>query len=82
MHRYVISSIKYFVLLLFLNFLVLVANPILASSTCSGRFINPVTDVCWSCIMPINIGDVLHIGKGVIPKKRDTKKGENSISIE
>ncbi|RYE14345.1 MAG: sex pilus assembly, partial [Sphingobacteriaceae bacterium] len=46
---------------------------VFASSTCSGRFINPVTDVCWSCIMPINIGDVLHIGKGMIPKKRDTK---------
>lgn len=26
-----------------------------AESKCVGRFINPVTDICWSCIFPITI---------------------------
>jgi conjugal transfer pilus assembly protein TraU len=43
-----------------------------ASMTCKGRFVNPITDVCWSCILPISIGG-FNIGKGVAPKKRDTK---------
>lgn len=25
-------------------------------ATCSGRFLNPITDVCWDCIFPISIG--------------------------
>jgi conjugal transfer pilus assembly protein TraU len=43
-----------------------------ADTTCRGRFVNPITDICWSCIMPISIGG-LSIGKGQLPKKRDTK---------
>jgi conjugal transfer pilus assembly protein TraU len=27
-----------------------------AASTCTGRFPNPVTDICWSCLMPITLG--------------------------
>ncbi|MER0262659.1 conjugal transfer pilus assembly protein TraU [Vibrio vulnificus] len=27
-----------------------------AGSTCHGRFPNPITDVCWSCMFPISIG--------------------------
>lgn len=27
-----------------------------ASSPCKGRFFNPITDVCWSCLFPISIG--------------------------
>ena len=26
------------------------------SVTCTGRFPNPITDICWSCILPISIG--------------------------
>ncbi|WP_374045717.1 TraU family protein [Massilia sp. YIM B04103] len=25
-------------------------------STCTGRFPNPITDICWSCILPISLG--------------------------
>jgi conjugal transfer pilus assembly protein TraU len=25
--------------------------------TCMGKFPNPITDICWSCILPIKIGD-------------------------
>lgn len=23
---------------------------------CTGRFVNPVTDVCWSCLFPLSVG--------------------------
>lgn len=41
-----------------------------ASITCKGHFVNPITDICWSCLMPISIGGI-SIGKGSTPKKRD-----------
>lgn len=25
-------------------------------ATCTGRFPNPITDICWSCLLPITIG--------------------------
>jgi conjugal transfer pilus assembly protein TraU len=43
-----------------------------ASVTCQGRFVNPISDICWSCLLPISIGG-FNIGKGTSPKKRDTK---------
>lgn len=27
------------------------------TSTCTGKFVNPITDVCWSCLFPISIGN-------------------------
>tara|TARA_R110001606_G_scaffold233942_1_gene381547 strand:- start:47523 stop:48578 length:1056 start_codon:yes stop_codon:yes gene_type:complete len=30
-----------------------VPNPV---STCSGKFVNPITDICWSCLFPLSIG--------------------------
>lgn len=29
-----------------------------SSQACSGRFVNPITDICWSCLFPISIGPV------------------------
>ena len=23
---------------------------------CTGRFVNPITDVCWSCLFPLSVG--------------------------
>ncbi len=31
-------------------------NSAYAGGTCHGRFINPITDVCWSCIFPLSLG--------------------------
>lgn len=28
-----------------------------AGDNCHGKFANPITDVCWSCLFPISIGD-------------------------
>ena len=27
-----------------------------AAPTCTGKFVNPITDVCWSCLFPLSIG--------------------------
>lgn len=29
-----------------------------SSPTCVGQFLNPITDICWSCILPLKIGDM------------------------
>ncbi|NDE19543.1 MAG: sex pilus assembly, partial [Alphaproteobacteria bacterium] len=47
-------------------------------------FVNPITDVCWSCLLPISIGTPptgIEIGKGSTPKKRDTKNPKSPICI-
>jgi conjugal transfer pilus assembly protein TraU len=31
---------------------------------CSGRFVNPITDICWSCLFPITIGAMKVSGAG------------------
>jgi conjugal transfer pilus assembly protein TraU len=33
-------------------------------SKCVGKFVNPVTDICWSCIFPITIGGLRVSSKG------------------
>ena len=48
------------------------------SVTCRGHFVNPITDVCWSCLLPISIGG-FSIGKGASPKKRDTKNPTSPV---
>jgi conjugal transfer pilus assembly protein TraU len=44
-------------LLISLFSLVLITTPKLSSAaaTCAGKFINPITDVCWSCMFPMYI---------------------------
>jgi conjugal transfer pilus assembly protein TraU len=33
---------------------------------CVGKFVNPITDVCWSCLFPLSIGPVhINMGGGV-----------------
>jgi conjugal transfer pilus assembly protein TraU len=55
-------------------------TPASANITCQGRFVNPITDICWSCILPISIGS-LGIGKGSTPKKRDTKNPASPVCM-
>ncbi|KJV74371.1 traU family protein [Orientia tsutsugamushi str. TA763] len=31
------------------------ANSCYAAAGCVGRFVNPITDVCWKCLFPITI---------------------------
>ncbi|MDE2441283.1 MAG: TraU family protein [Betaproteobacteria bacterium] len=32
------------------------ANSSSTPGKCTGRFVNPVTDVCWSCLFPLSVG--------------------------
>lgn len=32
-------------------------TPLIFSGQCQGHFVNPITDICWSCLFPISIGD-------------------------
>lgn len=40
-----------------------------SAGNCEGRIINPITDVCWSCVFPIKLGGVtLSSGKNADPE--------------
>ena len=41
----------------------------IAKATCHGKFVNPITDICWSCLLPITIGS-MHVTSSKHP---DTK---------
>lgn len=41
-----------------------------AANTCQGNFVNPITDVCWSCLFPISIGK-MQVFSGNVPDTRE-----------
>ena len=45
-----------------------------ANAKCTGRFVNPITDICWSCLFPITIG-----GFKVSPNGEDTPNSKQII---
>ncbi|MFA0318253.1 TraU family protein, partial [Vibrio sp. 10N.222.54.C3] len=28
------------------------------SAACTGHFLNPISDICWSCLFPMTLGSV------------------------
>ena len=48
-----------------------------ASANCVGRFVNPVTDICWKCLFPLSIGST-RVYKG---GQRDIKNPSNPLCI-
>src|SRR5476651_2568723 len=43
----------------FILYLMLKISPSYAEGgSCHGNFVNPITDVCWSCLFPITIGSM------------------------
>ena len=44
--------------------LALLSGPAAAGPTCHGRFMNPITDICWSCLFPLTIGSVSILSDG------------------
>jgi conjugal transfer pilus assembly protein TraU len=40
------------------------AGPAAAGPTCQGRFMNPITDICWSCVFPLTIGSASLLSDG------------------
>ena len=59
---------------------IIIPTQVMANATCHGRFVNPISDVCWSCLMPISIGG-FNIGNGQSPKKRDTKNPASPLCL-
>lgn len=51
-----------------------------ASMSCHGRFVNPISDICWRCVLPISIGG-FSLGDGVSPAKRDTKNPVSPVCM-
>ncbi|MEM9378118.1 MAG: TraU family protein, partial [Pseudomonadota bacterium] len=44
---------------------------------CGGTFVNPITDICWSCLFPISLGAI-----PVWPSGRpDTKNPASPICV-
>lgn len=75
---------------LIIVFLFILPNSVYASITrdsitCKGSFVNPITDICWSCLMPISIGKLINIGgsskPGRAPKKRDTQNPSSPLCL-
>lgn len=72
-----LTQLKQQIILLIIALIV----PITANASnvnCHGRFINPISDICWSCLLPISIGPVT-FGGGGLPAKRDTKNPSSPL---
>ncbi len=65
------GAFRLFALVITITFFPFKANA--SSITCKGHFVNPITDICWSCMMPISIGSVKLGNSGSGPKGRDIK---------
>ncbi len=39
-----------------------------ADSACERRFVNPITDICWSCIFPLSLGSI-KVSQGKVPDR-------------
>lgn len=45
-----------------------------ADSACEGRFVNPITDICWSCIFPLSLGSI-KVSQGNVAALRQGTSG-------
>jgi hypothetical protein len=63
------KSIRELVFLLALAVAMAGAQPVFATPTCTGKFANPITDICWSCMLPIRFGglDLVSMGQEDTP---------------
>lgn len=62
----------------FLLILFLVISKHVIASPCVGRFVNPITDICWSCIFPLTIGP-FKLGKH--GELQDTPNPSQSVCV-
>lgn len=51
-----------------------------ANFPCSGHFVNPITDICWSCLLPITIGPI-PVARGGGIKNRDIRNPDSPICV-
>ncbi len=58
-------------------FVLSVCNVPTLTAGCKGHFVNPITDICWECLLPISIGKV-----PVVPSsKSDTTNPSSPIEV-
>jgi conjugal transfer pilus assembly protein TraU len=51
----IINKIMLFLSIFILAFLASIYD---VEAKCTGRFVNPITDICWECVFPITIGKI------------------------
>ena len=57
-----------------MTFLGVVSNSF--TKPCVGKFVNPVTDICWDCMLPIRIGPMPNLSRQI-----DTKNPSNPVCM-
>jgi conjugal transfer pilus assembly protein TraU len=55
--------------------LMMLSFTVKADKLCHGAFVNPITDVCWSCLFPISIGSINVVSSSV----SDTKNPSSPV---
>ena len=58
---------SFFMLLAFL------ASGLTQAGSCHGRFVNPITDVCWSCLFPLSLGQTNLVSSNHLPDTKNPK---------
>lgn len=48
-------------------------SSIASAGTCHGRFVNPITDVCWSCLFPLSLGQSKLVSSNHLPDTKNSK---------
>jgi len=72
MQHNIINQQKFISRLMLLGFLFIVSIDVQAK--CQGKFVNPITDICWSCVFPITLG-----GMKITTGSEDTKNPHRLI---
>ncbi len=61
----------------FILFLSIFSSNQVLASLCAGHFVNPITDVCWSCLFPLSIGNTSVVSSG----RADTENAKSPIGM-
>jgi conjugal transfer pilus assembly protein TraU len=64
-------------ILLIISIALTISSNAFAKTACHGKFVNPITDICWSCLLPISIGS-MHVTSSKHP---DTKNPSLPVCI-
>lgn len=58
--------------------LMIITSPLIANAKgCTGKFVNPISDICWKCLFPITIGKI-QLMKSHLP---DTKNPSSPVCV-
>lgn len=65
-------------IIIFASFILAISISTSQASRCTGKFVNPITDLCWDCIFPISIGSTQ---MGTDSNRPDTENYPSPICI-